>query len=69
MSDSEVGGDPRQGGMATEEEPTDITAYAVAVRNDHVHGLHDGHDDGERCTYPGCDDAYWLLAQHEPKEN
>lgn len=51
----------------TPDDPTSITAHCEAIANDHAHGLHDGYDNGDCCTYRGCDDAYWLLAQRDER--
>lgn len=38
-------------------------ARARAILADHAGGLHADHDDPDvGCRYPGCDDAFWLLA-------
>jgi hypothetical protein len=38
-------------------------ARAAAILADHQRGLHDEHVQGDRCTWPGCDDAFWLHAR------
>lgn len=40
---------------------------ARAVLHDHAHGLHDaaGAVEGDECRYPGCDEAFWIIARHE----
>lgn len=41
-----------------------IADRARAILRDHVVGLHEEHDDpDEGCTYPGCEDAFWLLSR------
>lgn len=38
-------------------------ASALAVLADHRAGYHADHDTPDGCSFPGCSDAYWLVAR------
>ena len=57
----------RKGAPAVPPLEADLAATlerrARSILADHAQGWHDMYDTDHGCTYPGCDDAYWLVSR------